>query len=315
MAGEFQYNGVLLINKPVGLTSHDVIDRLRHSLGQRGGGHTGTLDPLAGGLLIACLGRATKISRFLMGLDKEYEAAVRLGVASETFDAEGVGSDAGTDEVPRVNVTEIREVTESFVGNIKQTVPPYAAVRVEGKKLYERARKGQKVDLPTRQVTISSIDVLSYDPPDLYIRVACSKGTYIRSLAHDIGQRLGCGSYLKELTRTRIGQFKLEDALTLDRVAELHNRAELDDRIMSIEQALPLGAIKVTDEFAPRVRHGIPVTWKAVAGFEGRFGAGEDVALKDSRGSVLAVGTAGIPSDEKPGAENAQLFRYGRVLQ
>lgn len=205
--------GLLVIDKPVGPSSHDVVGRVRRLVATRRVGHAGTLDPLAGGVLLVCVGRATRLVEYLVGLDKVYETNVRLGQATTTYDAEG----QVTAERPVTVVkADILAALPAFRGAIRQRVPPYSAVKRDGRPLYERARRGEVIELPARDVTIHTLDLLAYEPPLLTLRVVCSSGTYIRSLAHDLGEALGCGGHVAALRRTAVGRFSLADAAPLD---------------------------------------------------------------------------------------------------
>lgn len=205
--------GLLVIDKPAGPSSHDVVGRVRRLAGTRRVGHAGTLDPLASGVLLVCVGRATRLVEYLVGLDKVYETKVRLGRATTTYDAEG----QVTAERP-VMVTEadILAALPAFRGPIRQRVPHFSAVKRDGQPLYKSARAGHVVDLPEREVTIHSLELLAYEPPLLELRMAVSSGTYVRSLAHDLGEVLGCGGHVVALRRTAVGRFTLADAAPLD---------------------------------------------------------------------------------------------------
>lgn len=211
----------LLVNKPKGMTSHDVVDAVRRARGVRRVGHGGTLDPLATGLLIIGVGGATKNLRDVLTLPKTYEATVTLGATSTTDDAEGVvrrTENGGRGKRPsRERVTRI---LARYHGEIMQTPPAYAAIKIGGRRAYERARKGEEVRLAPRRVTIHRLELLGYDYPTLRIRAEVSAGTYIRALARDIGAALGTGGYLTELTRTRIGPYRLENSVLLRELDE-----------------------------------------------------------------------------------------------
>lgn len=214
---EKENTGFLLVEKPEGISSHDVIDYLRKVTEIKKIGHAGTLDPIATGLLIVGVGReATKqISRFLK-MDKEYEAVIRLGAVSDTFDREGKIEQKAISEIP--SRERIEKAVKNFIGRHKQTPPVFSAKKIKGKKLYELARKGEKPTPRPVEVEIYDIQILNYKWPLLEIKVHCSSGTYIRSLAYDIGEKLGVGGYLENLTRTRIGNFKLEKAKDLKEI-------------------------------------------------------------------------------------------------
>lgn len=200
---------ILLIDKPSGITSFDVIRRLRNKLGIKKMGHAGTLDPLATGLLIIAVGPATKeISRY-MDLPKEYEVLIEFGKNSTTYDADGEISQGVLKDISR---TEFENILKNFTGEILQMPPIFSAKKIKGVRAYDLARQGKEVKLEPRKVKIDKIEILNWDWPFVSLRVNCGKGTYIRSLAHDIGERLGCGGYVKELRRTAIGEFKVEDA-------------------------------------------------------------------------------------------------------
>ncbi len=208
-------NGVLIVNKPQGWTSHDVVAKLRGIYREKRIGHSGTLDPMATGVLVVFLGRATRAVELCENDDKEYEAGLRLGLVTNTQDTTGE-----TLEVRPVVVTEeqVREAMDAFVGPIQQIPPMYSAVKIGGKKLYELARKGQSVERKPRDITIHSLDILDHQGDDYLLRANCSKGTYVRTLCHDIGEKLGCGGCMYALRRTRAGRFTLSDAVTLEEI-------------------------------------------------------------------------------------------------
>jgi tRNA pseudouridine55 synthase len=207
--------GLLLVDKPPSMTSHDVVDAVRRRLGTRKVGHAGTLDPMATGLLLVGVGRATRLLRFLSGLPKAYEGTARLGVETDTLDADG--------EVVRtadVAVTrrELEAAMRGLVGEIEQRPPAYSAVKMGGRVLHRAARAGQAIEAPARTVRIDAFDLLRFEPSDFDFRVRCSSGTYVRVLVADVGRALGCGAHLARLVRTRIGPFSLDDARPLDDV-------------------------------------------------------------------------------------------------
>lgn len=207
-------SGFVLIQKPGGITSHDVVDKLREITGIKKVGHSGTLDPFATGLLILGIGReATKRLSWFLTKDKEYIAKIRLGAVSDTYDREGRIVSREVSEEP--SEKKVKKVLKSFLGQIKQYPPMFSAKKIKGKKLYELARKGVKAEIRPQRVEIYKIGFLSYKFPYLEIKVSCSSGTYIRSLAYDIGEKLSCGGYLEELCRTKIGEFELAEAVTL----------------------------------------------------------------------------------------------------
>jgi len=307
------YHGVLLVNKPLRMSSHDAVGEVRRAVGQRRVGHTGTLDPLADGLLVMCLGRATKIARHLSGRDKVYLAEIHLGLTSSTCDAEGLDPDQSPSEVPDLTVVELDSRLERFRGHIKQTVPAYSAVQVDGQRLYKLARKGHAVELPEREVDIHRLEIISFAPPILKLKVTCSSGTYIRTLAHDIGQELGCGAYLSQLRRESVGDLHLRDALTPENLRRSHESGELSDRLLRIDQVLDMGAVIVQASFADRIVTGPPLRSDDVASIERPFDSGETILLKNEQGLALATGRARVASDEFTRADG-DLFDYERVL-
>lgn len=215
-------SGVLVVDKPIGLTSHDVVQIIRRGTGIRRAGHTGTLDPRASGVLVILIGPAVRLSEFVSASDKRYQATIHLGSSTDTYDSEG---EIVEPDMPRVSVDEIseeyfNEVLQRFVGEIEQVPPPYSAVKVQGKKAYEMAREGEEVDLSPRIIKVYSLDVLEWAPPEVVIDVYCSSGTYVRSLANDLGKELGTGAHLVGLRRTKSGRFTLRDAVPLRRLQE-----------------------------------------------------------------------------------------------
>lgn len=294
-----QYNGFLLVDKPRGLTSHDVVGALRKSLGQKSIGHTGTLDPLATGLMLVCLGKATKLTPYMAAFGKTYLAEVRLGLCSQTYDAEGIVETGQTDERAECEApdfTYIQQVVCEFVGQIEQTVPAFSAVKVKGHRLYTAARQGKPVETPVRKVEISTINIIEYDFPFIRLLISCSKGTYIRSLAHDIGQRLGCGAYLSALRRTRVGHFELEDALSLDCVSTLHTAGQLSKYVLMPASAMQMPSVTLKDAGVRKVRHGIRPKWEDVDSLSRAAIPSECCSLVNTQGEVVAV--ARIASSE-----------------
>lgn len=208
-------DGILLIDKPKGMTSFDVIRRLRQILKIKKIGHSGTLDPLATGLLVLGVGQGTKLLADLIGLDKEYEVLARFGYESDTYDADG--------EILPVNPIKIIDhkkvessVASNFIGQLEQLPPKYSALKVGGKRACDIVRAGGDVDLKARDIRVDNFEIVKYKWPTVKFRIACSKGTYIRSLIHDLGKELGCGAYVEELRRTKVGEYKIADAKTLD---------------------------------------------------------------------------------------------------
>ncbi len=226
--------GFLNINKPAGMTSHDVVARLRRALGLRKLGHAGTLDPLATGVLVLCVGRATRLSEYVMRGDKRYLAVVRPGVSTDTWDAEGEVLDRR--DASGLQREAVMEALDSFRGDLEQLPPMYSAVKQDGRKLYELARAGVAVTRRPRSVTLHSLELVDWTPPTFTLELTCSAGTYVRSLAHDLGEALGTGAHLAALTRTASGAFRLQDATTPD---DLLARPDWRSLLVPAAQALP----------------------------------------------------------------------------
>jgi tRNA pseudouridine55 synthase len=228
-------NGILILDKPSGLTSHAVVSRVRRAIHLRQVGHAGTLDPLATGVLVVCVGAATRISEYLAGHDKAYRATIRLGVETDTYDADGR-------VMANREVHVKREVVETaltkFMGPIEQVPPMHSAIKRAGRKLYELARAGIEVERPARPVTIHAIELLSFQSPELTLEVLCSAGTYVRSLAHDLGAALGTGAHLTALTRTASGPFTLDQAVALDAFETEAQAGQWAAHLKSIDEAL-----------------------------------------------------------------------------
>lgn len=208
--------GLLNIDKPGGQTSHDVVNRLRQVTGQRRVGHAGTLDPLATGVLLVCVGRATRLLEYLVGQPKRYTAVIRLGQSTDTYDADG----AVVAERPLAfNQADLARALSQFQGEIEQLPPLYSAVKVKGQPLYKLARQGIEVERRPRTVTIYELNIIQYNPPDLEIDLFCSSGTYVRSLAYDLGETLNCGGHITALRRTAVGAFTADTAVSLDHLS------------------------------------------------------------------------------------------------
>lgn len=220
-------NGVIIIDKPRGKTSHDMVSYIRHLYNTRKVGHTGTLDPEATGVLPICIGNATKACELLTNARKEYTAQLVLGMTTDTLDAEG---EVLTEQPVKVTEEQIKKVISEFIGEIYQIPPMYSAIKHNGKKLYELARQGISVEREKRKVTIFNIDILDIDTENetVTIHVVCSKGTYIRTLCEDIGIKLGCGAYMNTLRRTASGQFSIDDAYTIEQLESISDTETLE---------------------------------------------------------------------------------------
>lgn len=251
-------NGIVNINKPKGFTSHDVVAKLRGILRTKKIGHTGTLDPDATGVLPICVGRATKVADMLTATNKEYVAEVTLGAETDTQDASGQVINSAEVVVTK---EEILEALPKFLGEIYQIPPMYSAIKQNGKKLYELAREGKEVEREPRRIEINEIEVLAFDLANnrFTMRVACSKGTYIRTLCQDIGRELGCFGHMSELLRTKSGRFGIKEAYTLSEVEDMMNKDDLSflQPIDKVFEEYP--AICITDDKADRVCNGVKV--------------------------------------------------------
>ncbi len=281
-------NGILIINKQGGMTSHDVVARIRRILKTRKVGHTGTLDPDATGVLVACVGKATKLSSFLMATSKEYIAEMELGVRTDSQDRTGkIVSESENFTVTR---EQVEKTMGSLTGEIDQIPPMVSAVRHQGKKLYELARKGKEVEREPRRVKIYSLELLDFEPPKIRFRVECSKGTYIRTLCSDIGDILGCGAHQARLTRTRSGPFAIDEALTL---GELENTEDPTEKIIPPEKALSfLPEVKVKKWFKRFVARNTELTPADIIE-KPDLTEGETARIVDTDGTLLAIGKAG----------------------
>ena len=256
-------SGALVVDKPVGMTSHDVVQVIRNGTGLRRAGHTGTLDPRASGVLVILVGPAVRLSEYVSASDKRYQAIIRLGGTTDTFDADG----KFTPSTDPSNITEAQfeEALQTFVGEIEQTPPPYSAVKVQGRKAYEMARKGEEVDLEPRKITVHHLEVLEWTPPEVVIDVHCSSGTYVRSLANDLGKKLGCGAYLVGLRRTKSGRFTLRDSVPLRKLQEAFTAGNWYQYLIPAAEALgDWPAVELNPDEVEGVRHGHRVKAKDV---------------------------------------------------
>ncbi len=247
-------SGVLVVDKPVGMTSHDVVQAIRRGSNIRRAGHTGTLDPRASGVLVVLIGPAVRLSEYVSASDKRYQAVIMLGTSTDTYDADGKTTSSSP-----VNVTEeqFNEELQKFVGQIEQVPPPYSAVKVQGRKAYDRARSGEEFELEPRIINVYSLEVLEWAPPEVVVDVNCSSGTYVRSLANDLGARLGCGATLTGLRRTKSGRFSLRDAVSLRKL----NEAFVDGSwyqylIPAAETLSDWPMIELNQEQMDAIRHG-----------------------------------------------------------
>jgi tRNA pseudouridine55 synthase len=296
-------DGVLIIDKPAGITSHDVVARVRKLSGHRRVGHTGTLDPFATGVLVILVGRATRLAQFLSGAEKEYEAVIRLGYATDTGDITGVAIEefhAKAQSSQSFGKEDIEAAMASLRGEIEQTPPMYSAKKIAGRKLYELARRGEEVERKPVRVTISDFAAVAHNgillnensdgTQDLQTRVTCSAGTYIRTLAEDFGRQLGVGAHVADLRRTRAGQFKIDRAITLDRLRELTESATIEAALISTDAAIShLPAVVLSADEIARALNGVDLQ---IEGAESaKWSDQQVVRMRNTDGDLIAVGT------------------------
>lgn len=248
-------SGVLVIDKPMGLTSHDVVQIVRRGTGIRRAGHTGTLDPRASGVLVVLIGPAVRLSEYVAATDKRYQATIHLGSSTDTYDAEGTI----TNTYPLIDMEEeeFDQILQTFVGEMEQVPPPYSAVKVKGRRAYQMAREGEEVDLQPRIVNVYNLEILEWAPPEVVIDVYCSSGTYVRSLAHDLGNAVGTGAHLTGLRRTKSGRFTLRDAVPLRRLQESFDAGNWYRFLIPAAEALAeWPAVELDPDQVELVRHG-----------------------------------------------------------
>ena len=273
-------SGVLVVDKPVGLTSHEVVQIIRRGTNIRRAGHTGTLDPRASGVLIVLIGPAVRLSEYVSASDKRYQAIIRLGATTDTFDADGRFT--SKDAAIQITEEQFETTLKTFVGEIIQTPPPYSAVKVQGRPAYEMAREGEEVELEPRKIQVYSLELLEWAPPEAVIDVYCSSGTYVRSLANDLGDKLGCGAYLTGLRRTKSGRFTLRDAVPLRKLREAFDAGNWYQYVIPAAEALSdWPSLELNNEQVEAVRHGhrVPAEAGATGMARGISEAGELIAL------------------------------------
>ncbi|MBR6771255.1 MAG: tRNA pseudouridine(55) synthase TruB [Lachnospiraceae bacterium] len=279
-------NGILNVYKEAGYTSHDVVAKLRGILKQKKIGHTGTLDPDAVGVLPVCLGSGTKLCDMLTDKRKEYRAGLLLGVETDTQDISGTvlaQREVTVDEI------QVREAVLSFVGSYDQIPPMYSAIKVGGKKLYELAREGKEITRSARRVEIDDIQIERIQLPEATLLVGCSKGTYIRTLCHDIGRRLGCGGTMKSLERTKVGEFRIQEALTLEQIQNLQAAGQLEEKVLSVEAVfMDYPAVTVKKKFQKLIDNG-NVFYHHMLLTKKRLRAGEQVRVYNEEGIFYGI--------------------------
>lgn len=297
-------DGLIVIDKPAGMTSHDVVARVRRIVSERRVGHTGTLDPFATGVLVVLVGRATRLAQYLSGAEKEYEAVIRLGFATDTGDVTGGRLEKDDAEslakAQSIRAEDIATALASLRGEIEQTPPMYSAKKIAGRKLYELARRGEVVERKPVRVTVKEFAAIARDGDplltanddgsrDLKVRVVCSAGTYIRTLAEDFGKRLGHGAHVASLRRARAGRFTVADALTLERLSELAESVKIDAALISPDAAMAhLPAVNLSADDVSRTLHGVDTRLNDVE--TTAWLDGQPVRMRDAGSNLIAVG-------------------------
>lgn len=302
-------HGVLNINKPSGMTSHDVVDAVRKILGVRRVGHTGTLDPQATGVLPLCVGRATRIAQYLTQADKEYVMTLRLGVTTDTLDA--AGKETGRVEEIRVRREEVEAILPRFVGEIQQVPPLFSAKKYRGERLYRLARRGEQVKRQPVTVRVHALELLEFEPPFARLKMSCSKGTYARSLCDDIGRALGCGGHLHALTRTRSGRFSMEGILTLEGLEQVVRERRLGEVVIPLAEALAhLPAVRVAPEAGRVILHGSDVAAGMVVQFPAGIHRGALVRVLGYRKQLLSLAETTVASPDFSACEPTRVVLH-----
>lgn len=305
LGGVVRVDGVFNLLKPPGMTSHDVVDYVRKLLGIKRAGHTGTLDPAAAGVLPICVGRATRVSEYLLGSDKAYRAVMVLGIATDTHDAQGrVVSES---DASGVGIEELGEVLRRFRGVILQVPPMVSAARYQGERLYRLAMKGVTVERSPRPVNVISLEVADWRPGPrarVILDITCSKGTYVRTLCHDIGQALGCGAYLHFLVRTRHGPFELEGSSTLEELCSLVRSGDPHRVLIPLTDALSfMPQVVLRPEEIERVQNGgqpFPRQVWDIKGWEGKAIGARPVRLVDAAGRLVGIARVEVEGERHP---------------
>lgn len=298
------HTGVLLVDKPQGITSFAAVERVRRALRADRAGHTGTLDPMATGLLPICLGATTRLARFISEADKGYRATMRLGVRTDSLDADGqIVARAPDASVSAIDAAAVERALTPFRGPITQVPPAYSAIKVDGERLYQKARRGEDVEVPPREVTIHRLELIDAAPPDYTFEVDCQKGTYVRTLAGDIGDALGVGAHLVALRRTAIGALRVTDAIPLDAI-EAAPAAALARRIAPTDAVAHLPMARPAPDVVDDLYHGrrqpfpdVPPGWCRVVGPDSQL-----VAIVDADGPRPAAIVRGFPRATHDGA-------------
>ncbi|WAC08846.1 MAG: tRNA pseudouridine(55) synthase TruB [Thermodesulfobacteriota bacterium] len=285
-------NGLIIINKPQGITSYTVVKRVMKILKVRKAGHTGTLDPFAQGILVVCLNAGTKLVPFLVEEDKEYQAILHLGIETDTQDI--TGRIIKDNRPVRIANTQIGQAFERFQGKIMQVPPMYSALKYNGVPLYQLARKGKEIERAPREVEIKELSIVKIDSPRVFFRVVCSKGTYIRTLANDLGKYLGCGAFLEKLNRTRSGSFQLEDSVTLENLEKTSLNEVENKWIFSPSRALSsLQEITVDEEISRKLYQGKKISSSELKGKNQIFlNLNGKIKILNPQGDLIAIAEA-----------------------
>jgi tRNA pseudouridine55 synthase len=307
------FDGALVVNKPKGKTSHDVVDAVRHLAGFRQVGHLGTLDPLATGVLVLLLGRATRLVRFYTGRRKRYTAGYRFGFATDTYDSDGEAQ--GPDAAPALDPDSLERLAAERVGRFEQKPPAFSAKKIHGRPAYELARKKQVVELKPAEVEVFEYKFTGIEGQVARFVIECSSGTYIRALAHEMGEKLGCGAHLAEITRTAVGEFSLEQAIDLEELAEAARAGKFADRLIPLEHLLPnFPRANVLPVVERRVRHGTnfnvsiaqiqPGRVEPVPGATAVLDSGQPTAPRlrvfSQQNKLIAIAEAVVPRTYRP---------------
>ena len=302
------HDGIILIDKSEGESSFDVVRKLRRALRLKKVGHAGTLDPFATGLLILLLGQGTKLTPYLQDTQKVYQATLRLGIETDTQDP--TGRITQRRPVPDLDHDDIRATARTFIGEIEQAPPMFSAIKYQGRRAYKLARKGIKVELRKRTVRVHALKIMAIDLPDITMEVTCGGGTYIRSLAADLGKALGAGAHLRVLRRLRIGAFKVAAAF---KAGEIRSEGAdlLRKRIISLREALPhLGEVLIEDPLAMKIRQGYQLRWSALKGLSGVSEHPEGLLKLVSADELVAiVKTGALSAKEERGLKVMRVFR------
>lgn len=308
-------DGFLNINKPAGWTSHDVVAKMRGLLKIKKVGHTGTLDPMATGVLPVCFGRGTKIAQYLIEEEKGYEAVMRLGESTDTQDASG--QTIKKVEVSSIDTNALYEVVREFSGRISQTPPMYSAIKVGGSPLYKRARAGEVIERKPREVIIKNIKILAIEGRDVTLDVECSKGTYIRTLCFDIGEKLGIGAHLLKLNRWRSGLFFIGDAITIEQIENLIKAGNLCRAVYTLDRVLSDFPILVVNEtIASRIANGLPSIVNDISRTQasGSLEKEKRYRIHDKNGRLIAVAYFGASINQDSETTSKRRLKIERVL-